>query len=129
MRNDFRCPHWTTLGLVLAIMLSTGTYLLVLYADAGVLWMYITVDLLIALFFVVPTFILKKTHDLHIHHTSFGSIGVIGLAYQNPLITFLHGISNGVMIEGGAKWGYDPIWNKKGQVHDCEYSPIQNPEV
>ena len=40
-------------------------------------------------------------------------------------MTFLHGVSNGVMIEGGARWGYDPIWEKKNEDHDCEYSSLQ----
>ena len=38
--------------------------------------------------------------------------------YQHPVITILHGWANGVMIEGGARWGYDPIWEKKSLIDD-----------
>ena len=33
------------------------------------------------------------------------------LGYQSPVITFYHGIFNGMMIEGGGRWGYNTIWS------------------
>ena len=35
---------------------------------------------------------------------------VVLLGYQSKLVVCLHGIANGVMIEGASRWGYDPVW-------------------
>lgn len=31
-------------------------------------------------------------------------------------ITFCAGLFNGIMLEGGANWGFDPIWLKKKHI-------------
>ena len=52
-----------------------------LYVGAGVGWWYTLIIIGTALFFVVPTYILRKTHDLHIHHTNIGMFGAVILGY------------------------------------------------
>lgn len=32
------------------------------------------------------------------------------ICYQSIFVTVVHGYFNGMMIEGGARWGYDPVW-------------------
>ena len=102
--------------------ISTVSYMTYLYVKAGVGWWYTIIIISTALFFTVPTYILRNTHDLHIHHTNIGMFLTLIFGYQNVLVTVFHGIANGVMIEGGARWGYDPIWEKKNVDHGCEYS-------
>ena len=35
------------------------------------------------------------------------------ICYQSELLTVMHGFAMGVFIEGGARWGFDPIWTEK----------------
>lgn len=32
------------------------------------------------------------------------------ICYQSIFVTVVHAYFNGMMIEGGARWGYDPMW-------------------
>ena len=91
-----------------------------LYYVAGVIWLYAGFLCLVVLFFTVPTLCLRKTHELHIHHTNIGMILATLLGYQSIPVTILHGIANGIMIEGGARWGYDAIWEKRGSSDAVE---------
>lgn len=60
------------------------------------------------------TCLLRKTHYLHVHHYTWAGMCLVLVgAAQTPYVSVLCGWFNGVMIEGGARWGYDPIWNKK----------------
>ena len=99
--------------LMIAFTISVLVFLTYLYLSAGIEWFYASVLVLTILFFTIPTYLLRETHDLHVHHTNIGMWAAIMLGYQHPVITVLHGLTNGVMIEGGARWGYDPIWEKK----------------
>jgi len=45
--------------------------------------------------------------------------GILG--YQDPILTFFHGYFCGLFVEGGCRWGYDPLWPKK--TPDSDQSP------
>ena len=107
---------------MIVITVTVLSYMSFLYDSAGVRWWYNLLKILTALFFTVPTYVLRKSHDLHIHHVNIGMFCTVMLGYQNVIVTLLHGIANGVMIEGGARWGYDPIWEKKDKSIGYEYS-------
>ena len=34
------------------------------------------------------------------------------ICYQSPFISAVYGFFNGMAIEGGCRWGFDPIWEK-----------------
>ena len=124
---NFTCHHWVLLATLIVVVVGVAGYLIYLYLLAGVIWVYAGILLVIALFFTIPTCVLSKTHDLHVHHTNIGMVIITILGYQNPLVTILHGIGNGVMIEGGCKWGYDAIWeNKDGDDRYCECASSEN---
>ena len=38
---------------------------------------------------------------------------LIVICYQSPILSFFYGFMNGMAIEGGCRWGFDPIWEKK----------------
>jgi len=59
------------------------------------------------------TFILRKSHSLHFHHYLIGMCIILCLGYQGPVVAMFHGYANGIMIEGGSRWGYDPIWYER----------------
>ena len=105
---------------MIAVIFTAISILFCLYSGAGIGWWYAFILTSTLLFFTLPTIVLRKSHDLHIHHTNIGMFCAVLLGYQNFIVTFLHGVSNGVMIEGGARWGYDPIWEKKNEDYDCE---------
>ena len=65
------------------------------------------------LFFVAVTYCVRGTRDLHLHHYTISMTLVVFLGIQRPIFSFLCGLNNGVMVEGGARWGYDPIWIKR----------------
>ena len=53
--------------------------------------------------------------DIHIHHYVLSSVGVSCIGYQCVFLTFCQAIFCGVMIEGGSRWGYDPIFTYDGE--------------
>ena len=56
-------------------------YLTYIYYIAGVIWFYAAFLVLTVLFFVLPTICLRKSHELHIHHTNIGMILATFLGY------------------------------------------------
>jgi hypothetical protein len=95
---------------VLVLLLAILGYIITMYYFCGVLWYYVGFLALIILGFAVPTFVLRKTHKLHVHHYTVGMVIIAMLGYQSIPAAIFHGLANGMMIEGGSRWGYDPIW-------------------
>jgi len=60
----------------------------------------------------------KRADDVHIHHYTVAWIVLSFTCYQNVFATVVSGIFNGVMIEGGSFYGWDPIF-----VHDKHHVP------
>lgn len=44
------------------------------------------------------------------HHYFLFFIFLTLVSFQNPMLTIVHGFFNGGFIEGGARWGFDPVW-------------------
>jgi hypothetical protein len=97
------------IGLVL-LLLGIFTYMLIVYYMCGFLWWYIIFFVVIALGFILPTVILRKSHHIHVHHYTIGMVLISLIGYQSIPAALIHGFCNGMMIEGGCRWGYDPIW-------------------
>jgi len=36
------------------------------------------------------------------------------ICYQSVFLSMIHGFFNGMFIEGGARWGFDAIWEVSG---------------
>ena len=49
-------------------------------------------------------------YQLHIHHYVVGVFMLAIICYQSPFISAIYGFFNGMAIEGGCRWGFDPIW-------------------
>ena len=77
------------------------------------MWLFFAILGLELLVFVGVTWCLKRTHYLHLHHYTWAMCCILILGVQQPFISFLCGWANGVMVEGAARWGYDPIWKRK----------------
>ena len=48
--------------------------------------------------------------DMHIHHYNIGIIFMTLIGYQSAFSTIVHGIMNGIFIEGVTRYNYGPIW-------------------
>ncbi len=47
------------------------------------------------------------------------------ICYQSIFVTVVHAYFNGMMIEGGARWGYDPIWESDEIPSGLEEEPLK----
>ena len=52
-------------------------------------------------------------YQLHLHHYVIACFMLTVVCYQSPFISFFYGFMNGMAVEGGCRWGFDPIWEKK----------------
>ena len=55
--------------------------------------------------------------NIHLHHYTLMMIILSFLCYQDVFTTFISGYFNGVMMEGAANYGYDPIF-ERGEKFD-----------
>ena len=85
-------------------------YAITIYVLNELIGWYIGWFLLIIAFFAIVTYCRRKTHHIHIHHYTIGLILILLLGYQSVAAAVIQGYCNGMMIEGGSRWGYDPIW-------------------
>lgn len=53
---------------------------------------------------------MPKGKVLHIHHYFLAICVMSFISLQTRFMTVMHGFFHGMFIEGGARWGYDPIW-------------------
>jgi hypothetical protein len=54
--------------------------------------------------------LMKPGSSFHLHHWTIGLMGMTYLSYPHWMFAILHGLCCGLMIDGGARWGFDPIW-------------------
>jgi len=47
---------------------------------------------------------------IHIHHYFVGVTMCTFICYQDVLLSVCHGFFFGMFLEGGCRWGYDPVW-------------------
>jgi hypothetical protein len=125
---------WVMFSFIFVMFLLTLGFCMYVYIVTGTEWFYLGVLVAMVLVFTLPTVIFRKTHHLHLHHYTCGMLGLLLLGYQNWLFALVHGFANGVMVEGGSRWGYDPIWYRTqkpypNSVEDSEkQGPPEDPE-
>lgn len=97
------------LGLI-TLLLSITSYLFYLYSTIGFALIYVGVLVIILGGVWLQGKYLGPAYHLHIHHYFLGMTVTILVCYQNTLLTLVHSIFNGIMIEGGCRWGFSPLW-------------------
>jgi len=94
----------TLLGLILFRVFAD-------YRQVGVLKWYLV---LMAAWFIGIYLNTKRVKPqgryLHIHHYCIGFIVMSLICYQSVFLSMVHAFFNGLFIEGGARWGFDAIW-------------------
>jgi len=99
-------------GVILVLAFAILGYMMYAYWISGVFFYYMGWCFLILGLFALITCCLRKTHKVHMHHYTVGMIVILTLGYQSIPCSLVHGFCNGMMIEGGSRWGYDPVWIK-----------------
>ena len=126
---------WVVFISIIVLGLGIFGYFIYAYIRAGVIFWYMGWCVLIALFFVLKTVILKKTHYVHMHHYTVGMVVILTIGYQSIPAALVQAFCNGMMIEGGSRWGYDDVWVKRkppspraDQVEQAQQSEVQENE-
>lgn len=104
---------WALFLAIIAVILSIIYVTFHAYYAIGYLKFYLIWFVLLFGFIILKTYLERDTKKLHIHHYFWSSVIVTFLCYQSVFITLVAGFFNGVMLEGGADWGFDPIWLPK----------------
>eukprot|EP00026_Physarum_polycephalum_P007555 Phypoly_transcript_07618.p1 GENE.Phypoly_transcript_07618~~Phypoly_transcript_07618.p1 ORF type:complete len:443 (+),score=33.17 Phypoly_transcript_07618:147-1475(+) len=65
---------------------------------------------IVATFFLLPTYLLRKTHYLHVHHYAiFGSLIPLA-AFPNIFSMICLGLLSGIYVEGISRWSMGWFW-------------------
>lgn len=107
---------WELFAVVLILICSTVYVTFHAYYAIGILKWYICWAIFLLGFIVLKTKLQSKTHTLHIHHYFWASIIVSFLCYQSIFVTLASAFFNAVVLEGGAHWGFDPVWIPKNNT-------------
>ena len=112
--NIMKTWPWYMWVLFLALVLLIGSifaYIFFLYHTVGFLHFYVIALLVFAAFMYIHTKrMAAKGYHLHIHHYFLGMIVMAFTCYQSTFLTIVQAIFNGITIEGGSRWGFDPVW-------------------
>ena len=98
---------WLVFFVLMGFLGALAVIIVRTYYVIGVWIYYIIWAITIALYFYYRG---RGAVDTHIHHYVVAGIVVSFICYQNIFLTIVHGIFSGILIEGGTRWGYDPIW-------------------
>lgn len=120
---------WAVFFALIGFLGAFGDVLFKLYSSIDILKYYLLWGVALGSFFYLMG---KNATDTHIHHYVLAMIVLSFTCYQTPFVTLVHGVFNGIMIEGGSRWGYDPIWTygpKKAAKQDSAAIRYQNFEL
>lgn len=108
--------HWpqSLWYLFLALIVVLGViagYLGFLYRDC--LRFYFVITFTFILVAQSSALVYGRDCILHVHHYSLAALCMVYCGWPNTAVGVMHGLANGVMIEGVARWGYAPIWEEE----------------
>ena len=98
-------------------------------AESNVLLRYLGWAVILLGFIVWNTKRLSPGRSLHIHHYFLSWMMLTFICYQSEFLTFMHGFAMGVYIEGGARWGFDPIWTANETAEEVDDLAITKPKA
>lgn len=101
---------WVVFVTMCIAFASLIIHLFYIYYKFEFVLLYITYGCLLGTFFVIRS---NYADETHIHHYVVSLIMMSFIGYQSYLLTIVHGVFNGVFIEGASHWGLDPIWITK----------------
>ncbi|CDW80395.1 UNKNOWN [Stylonychia lemnae] len=104
---------WALFISLIAIIGFIFSYLYHLYSTIQLFNIYIGIFAGIISLVWLRGKMLGKNYELHIHHYFLGLTMCSIVCYQNVFFSLVHSIFNGIMIEGGCRWGYQSLWELK----------------
>ena len=110
---------WAVLIAILLSALSLLFYICHLYwlSNIYVFLMYIAYTIVLATILTTMSYIFSK--GTHFHHYFNGLLAMSFCGHHSFLISAIHGLLNGMFIEGCARWAMDPVWEiKKDKMDD-----------
>lgn len=101
---------WIIFVSLIVLALAIVGYMIYAYVMADRIWWYVGWTALVIGGFIGITVVCNKCYRIHMHHYTVGMIVIVLLGYQSIPCAIVHAFCNGMMVEGGSRWGYDPIW-------------------
>ena len=108
---DWSITTWIVISVTSVLGVFGMIYLGIKIKAMGMIrWYSCQFLLLVALIGLMIPFFPNRT--THIHHWTMGMIATTFLSSPDFITAAIHGIMNGMMVEGGATWGYDFVWKR-----------------
>lgn len=98
---------WGVFFALIVILVSLVVVLFKEYYQLSIVKWYGLWAACIGVWFYVKS---RKAVDIHIHHYCIGMLVLAFTCYQDVFLTVVCGVFNGIMMEGGSRWGYDPVF-------------------
>ena len=98
-------------------------------AESDVLMRYLAWTIILVGAIVWNTKRLSPGRSLHIHHYFLAWMMMTFICYQSEFLTVCHGFAMGVFIEGGCRWGFDPIWTSNETTEEIDDLTITKPKA
>jgi len=99
---------------VLLVFLSFVTAIqLALLAIDGLLVWYLVSYVFVMMVVGLVSFLIRRTHELHVHHYLFGLFLLPLPRTFNPISSCTMAVSAGVFVEGVARWGMACLWDAR----------------
>jgi hypothetical protein len=99
----------TGLAVVLALFVTCVGINMYIYITEQ-MWCILYISLAWVLFFFAGTFVNMQGRSFHFHHWTVGFVITTLLSYPDWIFAFFHGLMCGLMLDGSARWGWDPVW-------------------
>ena len=125
----WRLGMWILWIVVMIIVVGAFVNLCFVLYDSGMLLSYIIVLILLAGTVSILTWnYSQQGYELHIHHYCFGFVFAALSGYQDIIISASQAFCTAIYIEGGCRWGYDPIWPKPWHHRKYQHPPDSDDE-
>ena len=111
--KEWPAKNWIFFCCCAVFVIGVVATLIYHYVMSKVALYYLCAILLIIALILIPAILLRKTMYVHVHHYNFGMLWVVLIGYQSYFFAVIAGVANGMMIEGGAVYAYDPVFKKK----------------
>lgn len=92
------------------VLIPILVYIFYLYFISGwvILVIYIVWSLFLIVFMGTLSFVFSK--GVHFHHYLIALLIMSYCGHHNVVTSCLHGLMNGMFVEGCARWSMAPIW-------------------
>lgn len=98
---------WAVFFGLIALLGGILIFLFDAYKEFGIEYIYLGLGISVVLYFYVRSI---GSVDMHIHHYNIGILMMIFIGYQSTFSTIVHGVMNGIFLEGVTRYNYGNIW-------------------